>query len=214
MHVIHGDGLRSLAQLGNVAVEALALDLGDLKLELGGLARTIGTSESARTPGRATVGLGGVGQLCEGSGIAKGNEGDAVVSEGREARNNGRLLSTTETTGGDEHAGELAVQLALLPELACAVQESLELSGHVTVASGDAKEEAIVVSEVAGSDDGVRRLGRCMHLGQNLLGESLGNLVDGDLTTGSFDAPLLSLGNLGDVAVEGVDDDSEVGSHV
>jgi hypothetical protein len=53
MHVIHGDGPRSLAQLGNMGVEGLALDLGDLKLERSGLARTVGTSESARTPRRA-----------------------------------------------------------------------------------------------------------------------------------------------------------------
>jgi hypothetical protein len=41
-----------------------------------------------------------------------------VVGEGRLGRQGGRFLSTTETTSGDEHAGELAVQFALLPEVA------------------------------------------------------------------------------------------------
>ena len=51
----------------------------------------------------------------------------------------------------------------------------LELSGHATIASGDTKNETVVVSEVAGLYDGIVGLGGRMHLGQDFLGESLGN---------------------------------------
>jgi hypothetical protein len=64
------------------------------------------------------VDLGEIRQLSKGGCVSKGNEGDAVVGEGRLGRQGGRFLSTTETTSGDEHAGELAVQFALLPEVA------------------------------------------------------------------------------------------------
>jgi hypothetical protein len=99
------------------------------------------------------------------------------------------------TGSGDEHAGEFAVQLALLPELAGSIPESLQnrtkpqphenqrlkklaylpLSGEVTVASGDTVKDTVIVSEVVGSKDGIVRLGGRIHLGQNLLGQSLGN---------------------------------------
>lgn len=39
-----------------------------------------------------------------------------MVGEGRLGRQGGGFLSTAETTSGDEYAGELAVQFALLPE--------------------------------------------------------------------------------------------------
>jgi len=55
-------------------------------------------------------------QLGKGSCVSKGNEGDAVVGEGRLGRQGSGFLSTAETTSGDEYAGELAVQFALLPE--------------------------------------------------------------------------------------------------
>ena len=51
----------------------------------------------------------------------------------------------------------------------------LPLSREVTEASGDTEKETVVVSEVAGLEDGIVGLGGCMHLGQDLLGKSLGN---------------------------------------
>lgn len=66
-----------------------------------------------------------VGQLSKGTRIAKGNKVDALMSEGREDRDDSCLLATTEATGGDEHAGGLAVQLALLPEMASTIPEGL-----------------------------------------------------------------------------------------
>ena len=86
------------------------------------------------------------------------------------------------------------MQAALLPELAGAIPESLqmrvfspmktkqkviytylELSGHATVASGDTAKETVELSEVVGGKDGIIGLGGRMHLGQDLLGKSLGN---------------------------------------
>jgi hypothetical protein len=116
-----------------------------------------------------TVDFSEVRDLSEGSRVAKGNKVDAVMSKGREACNDSCLLATTGATGRDKHASGLAVQLALLPELAGGIPESLqkagsspmktkgtkicthlELGGHVTVASGDTENETVVVSEVAG----------------------------------------------------------------
>jgi len=194
-------------------VEGLALYLGNLELESAGLARTIGTSESTGTPRRASVDFIEVRQLAEGRSIAQGDEGDTVVSEGREACNGRGLLATTVATGGDEHATELALQLALLPQLAGAIPEGLPLSGEVTEASGYTIKDTIIVSEVIGRNDRIIGLGGRMHLGQDLLGESLGDLIDGSRSTSGFDTFLLSLGHFGDVAVQGVDDNCDVGSH-
>jgi hypothetical protein len=66
-----------------------------------------------------------ISQLAKGTRIAKGDKADAVVSEGREARNSGGLLAATVTSSRDEHASEFAVQLALLPELAGSIPEGL-----------------------------------------------------------------------------------------
>ena len=135
-------------------------------------------------------------QLAEGRGIAQGDEGDAVVSEGRQACNSRGLLTTTMATSGDEHASVLALQLALLPQLAGGIPECLQdgisplptkmkgeiwiyahlpLSGEVTVASGDTENEAIKVTEVVGTKDRIVGLGGRMHFGQNLLRKSLGD---------------------------------------
>ena len=70
--------------------------------------------------------LSDVRQLSEGSCVAKGNEGDAVVGEGGQGRYSGGFLSTAETTSGDEHASELAVQFALLPEVAGRIPKGLQ----------------------------------------------------------------------------------------
>lgn len=69
--------------------------------------------------------LSDVCQLRKGSSIAEWDEGDTVMSEGREDRNNGQFLPTTKAAGGDEHASKLAIQLALLPEVAGTIKECL-----------------------------------------------------------------------------------------
>jgi hypothetical protein len=65
-------------------------------------------------------------QLAEDTRIPEGDKADAVVNEGREARDSGGLLATTVATSRDEHASELAVQLALLPKLAGGIPEDLQ----------------------------------------------------------------------------------------
>jgi hypothetical protein len=78
-------------------------------------------------------------QLAEGRGIAQGDEGDAVVSEGREGCNSRGLLATTMATSGDKQASVLALQFALLPQLAGAIPEGLHdaLSPLPTKTKGD-----------------------------------------------------------------------------
>ena len=70
----------------------------------------------------------------------------------------------------------------------------------LTVTGGDTKEERIVLEEIGGLDGLVRRLGRGVHLGEDLLGEGLGDLEDLDLATSGLDTSLDGLSELGDVA--------------
>ena len=72
-----------------------------------------------------------VRQLSKGTRIAEGNKVDAMMSEGREACNGSCLLSTTGATSRDKHASGLAVQLALLPELAGGIPEGLQRKARV-----------------------------------------------------------------------------------
>ena len=145
--------------------------------------------------------LSDVRQLREGFCVAEGNVGDPVVGEGGHGRYGGGFLSTAETTGGDEHATKLAVEFTLLPELAGRIPKRLQrkyiyslssgttqkkredhhvlaylpLRREVAVSGGNTEKEAIIVGQFCGADDGVVGLGGGVHLGQNLLGESLGD---------------------------------------
>jgi hypothetical protein len=49
-----------------------------------------------------------------------------MVDEGGHDRKTGGFLSTALTTSGDEHAGILAVQFTLLPELAGRIPKRLQ----------------------------------------------------------------------------------------
>lgn len=82
----------------------------------------------------------------------------------------------------------------------------LPLGREVSVTGRDTEEEAVVLEELLGVVEGrdVGILGGSVHLGQDFLGESLGDLEDVDGTTGSLDTLLLSEGESLDVAVEGV----------
>lgn len=51
----------------------------------------------------------------------------------------------------------------------------LELRGHVAVASRDTEDEGIEFGEVRGLEDGIGGLGGRAHLGEDLLGERLGD---------------------------------------
>jgi hypothetical protein len=127
-------------------------------------------------------------------GIAEGNEDDPVVGQGRHGGNEGTFLATTGTRCGDEHAGVLAGEGSPSPELACGVPERLQesfrqvglrkirrcanlpLSREVAVSSRDAKHKSVVSGEDIRSDDrNIGRLGRCVHLRQDLLGQGFSN---------------------------------------
>jgi hypothetical protein len=176
-------------------MEALALDLSDLELKSGRLARAIAGGQGSRAPGGATMDLSEVAGLGKGPAVSEGDEDDAVVGKGRHHVEGGRLLSSAEAGGGDEHTGVLASERTAKPELAGGVPEGLDLCRHVTVTGRDTEEEAgmgrqlsicypaverrsdvrVELSELAGLNDRVVRLGGSIHLSQDLLGESLGD---------------------------------------
>lgn len=130
-------------------------------------------SKSTSTPGASTVDLLQVGQLGKGMLVAQGNVDESVVSEGAHGGDGSRLLATTESTGGNEKTGVLAPVTTSGPDGASGIPEGLPLSREVTVTSRDTEQNGIVLQKVVGLANGVAGLGRGVHLGQNLLGESL-----------------------------------------
>lgn len=162
--------------------------------------------EGAGTPGAAATDLGVVAEKVEGSLVAERHVDDTVVSESAHGSDSGALLSTTLSGGGDEETSVLAPEGTGLPLAAGLVPECAPLGGEVAVASGNAHQEGIVLLENAGvreSGDGVVLLGG-VHLGQNLLGESLLDAVQVDGAAGGLDALGLGLGEGLHVAVHGV----------
>lgn len=71
--------------------DELALGGSELLLERGGLAGSIGASESTSTPRRAAAYLRKVGKLRKGGRVTEGNEDYAVVGERRDGVDNRRL---------------------------------------------------------------------------------------------------------------------------
>jgi len=193
-------------------VEGLALDLGDFKLKSAGLPAAVGGSVATCTPGRATVNLGEASELREGVGVAERDEDHAVVHKSGHDAEVGTLLTTTCAGSRNEGSHEFARKGTTLPKLTSGVPESLELSGPGAITGADTNEEAIVVRELGSGDNGVVRLRRRVHLRENLLRESLRDLVDRGRATLGFDTLLDRFGQLGDVAVHGVDNNGDVRS--
>lgn len=75
---------------------------------------------------RTAVNFSEIRQLAKGSSIPQGDKRDAVVSKGRLRCKSRGLLSTTMAGSGDEHSSVLAVQFALLPQLAGTIEEGLQ----------------------------------------------------------------------------------------
>jgi hypothetical protein len=179
-------------RLGNGLVKGLALCGCDAELELRGLARTVASGEGASAPGGAAVNFVEVGELgCERSVgsflknyrghtkrglVSKWHVDEAVVRQRRHGRNASALLSTTLGTGGNEQSGILAPEGALRPLSAGLVPEGLELCGKVSVASGDAEQDAVKGFELGWIvKDGHIWLGWGVHLGEDLLWEGFGD---------------------------------------
>ena len=78
------------------------------------------------------------------------------------------------------------------------------MGGEVAVSRWDAEQESIIVHDVLDRDKGVVRLGGSVHLGEDLIGEGLGDAVEVDGTAGLTDALGLSLGEGLDVTPGGV----------
>ena len=182
--------------LANSLKESLSLSLGNAELEGRGLARAVAAGEGTGTPGGATVDLIEVRQVGECVLVSKGNVDETVVSEGAHGGNAGGLLATALGAGADEQTGVLAPESARGPLAASAVEESLPLGGEVAVACRDTEEDGVVLLERGGvAEEGhVGGLGRRVHLGEDLLGESLGDLVHVGVAASLADTLELSLG--------------------
>jgi hypothetical protein len=123
-------------------------------------------------------------ELLEDGGVTERNVDHAVVSKSAHGSNAGRLLTTTETSGGDEETSVLAPEAAALPldigqlpvdhlaidiapYLATSlVPEDLELRGEVSVTSWNSEEEGIVLLKDAGVAEDLYdlvRLEECVH---------------------------------------------------
>ena len=164
-----------VVDLVDVLEEGLTLSLSDRELKFGRLTGTISTSEGTGTPGATTVDLLKVGKLTEGGLVAQGNVDETVVSQSAHGSNGSRLLATTEGTGGDEETGILAPVTTRGPDTASLVPEGFPLGREVTVASGNTEQNGIVLKEGVRLGNGVVGLGGSVHLGQDLIGESLGD---------------------------------------
>lgn len=151
--------------------------------------------EGAGTPGAATTDLRVVTEEVEGGLVAEGNVYDTVVSESAHGGERGALLSTTLGGGRDEQTSVLAPEGTSLPLATGLVPEGAPLGREVAVAGGDTEEEGIVLLEDGGVGEGGDGaiLGRGVHLGEDLLGEGLLDLVEVDGTAGRLDALGLSL---------------------
>lgn len=194
--------------------EGLALDSSELELEGGRRAGSVSASEGSGAPWRTTTDFRNIGELGEGLGISKGNVDDSVVCHGRHSGNDRALLSTTRGTGRDEDTGVFAIISTGSPLAASGIPERLPLSWEVTITGGNANEERIVALEGLGIDDwDIGGLGRSVHLGQDFLRESLGDLIEIGLDAGLLETFLLSFGKLLDVSIHGVKNDGDFGSH-
>lgn len=147
------------------------------------------------------------------------------MSEGAQSGDSSGLLATTKGTTANKETSILSPEttyrrqsttisysqlgspchLTRSPESASLVPEGLPLSGEVSVPRGNAKDESIIflkLLNVGENWDG--RLGGSMHLLQNLFREGLWELVEVCSASSSFNALLLGLSELLNMAVEGV----------
>jgi len=135
------------------------------------------------------------------------------VGKGRHGGDSGRLLSSTQRASRDENTCILAGEASRRPETTSGVNERLPLSREVAITSGDAEEEGVERGENVRGDDWIVGFGWSVHFGEDLAGEGLGNLVDGDSSASTLDTGFDGLGHFSNMAVHGVDDDSDLGRH-
>jgi hypothetical protein len=133
--------------------------------------------------------------LTESSLVSKRNVDESVMGQGRHAGNSRALLSSTKSTRANEHSGVLAPEASLGPLLSSLVPESLELCWEVSVTRGDTEQDAVKGFELSGVlENGHVRLGRRVHLVEDVLGERLGDLEHGGVAAGVADTLELGIG--------------------
>lgn len=91
-----------------------------------------------------------VGELSKSVLVTQWHVEETMVAQSRHGSESGALLSTTLGTGSDEETGVFAPVGTGLPLTTGGVPEGLPLRGEVSVTSGDAEEEGVVLLESLG----------------------------------------------------------------
>lgn len=105
------------------------------------------------------------------------------MNEGAHGSNGSRFLSTSHGTCRDKSTNVFAVEATRGPDASSLVPESLPLGGEVPIAGRDTAEDCIVLEELRRLSNGVVRLGRRVHFGEDLIGEGFGDSNKSGLAT-------------------------------
>lgn len=163
------------------------MSLGDFKVELRRLAATITACNRAGTVSASTVDLGQVGLIGRTS-VSVRDVIDAVVDKEGDGSEVCSLIAAVLGSGGGEGRGEFANQSTGSPKATSLVKECRDLCRGAAVTGGEAQDQAVVFNELFGSNYGVvlDRFLVGVHLGKDLFGKSLLNLVDIDGSSTGF----------------------------
>lgn len=205
---------RHLLQVAaDLFVELLAVELRQVLFELGDLSLVVGTTEGTGTPRRTPVDFFERRKVLAGVLVTQGHVDDPVVSQRRQGVDDGDFLPTTGSTGGDKHPGKLAEQLALSPVAPGLIPERLPLTREVPESGGDPEQERIVFQKHFLSSHRVVSLGRSVHQAQHVVQQRFRHLVDVNGTTSSPNTLGDRLGQLVEMTVHRVVENTHFRSH-
>lgn len=140
-------------------------------------------NESASTYGKGsgapwatTTDLGQVGEQGEGGLVSEWDVDDTVMSKCAQSIDNSGFLSSSWGRGRDKDAGIFTPVASGLPLLAGRIPECLPLRREISVAGGNAKQEAVVrLESIGGGERDIGVFGGRVHLGKHFLRECLRN---------------------------------------
>lgn len=154
MYIIElSDGLALDVSVDNLG-EVLSLRRRNGIVELDGLAATVTGSDGTGTVRAGTVNLVQVGLFGKIS-VTEWNVIDTMVNEEGDGGEVSGLVTTVLGSGRGESGGKFADEGTGSPKPTCAVEERRNLSRGASITCGEAKDEAVVLLECVGSNDGV-----------------------------------------------------------
>lgn len=107
-------------------------------------------SKGSSTPWATTTNLRNVCQHWESVLVAQWDKDHSVMDESAHRGDGSRFLAASGSTGRDEHAYILAIELALGPDTAGLVPECLPLRREVSITGWDAEQDSIVREQIPG----------------------------------------------------------------